>query len=489
MSPPLYHGCPSFLSNSSAPTQVTPTMRIGSYLLALHHLGGIVLAGIVWSSIGIGQETPYDHPPEIHPPLYRVRYEKSEIEGGLQFASNFTIWIPEGVKRLRGVVVHQHGCGEGSCKSGQTGVMDLHWQALAKKHDCALLSPVYEQPESADCKLWCDPRNGSDATFQKALLDLGATTGHPELGSIPWALWGHSGGGHWAGGMAILHPDRVVAAWLRSGVPPIRSEGDKPAPWELHDGVTTVPIMCNLGTKEGVTDKEGRFARVWGGVESFFVALRTRGGLASLSIDPKTSHECGNQRYLAIAWLDACLEHRLPREEGAPMQVMPGDQAWVALFEPSNPTRVEAMPAASFSGEMKTTNWLPNEDVASQWMQYMIDTSIEDKSPPPTPRNVKVTGGQIEWECDADLESGLAQFVIIRDGKAIARVPEMPTNPFGRPLFQGSSYSDTPVQPLAMMRFVDASALLGEEYRYQVVAINTAGLRSPRSEVGSEVGK
>ena len=123
--------------------------------------------------------------------------------------------------------MHQHGCGEGSCKSGLTGAYDLHWQALAKKHDCALLSPSYEQPEKADCQMWCDPRNGSDAAFQKCLVDLGAKSGHPELAKVPWALWGHSGGGHWAGGMVLLHPDRVAAAWLRSGVPLLKADPER----------------------------------------------------------------------------------------------------------------------------------------------------------------------------------------------------------------------------------------------------------------------
>ena len=89
------------------------------------------------------------------------------------------------MKSLRGVIVHQHGCGEGSCKSGLTGAYDLHWQALAKKHDCALLAPSYEQPEKADCQMWCDPRNGSGAAFQKCLVDLGAKSGHPELARCP----------------------------------------------------------------------------------------------------------------------------------------------------------------------------------------------------------------------------------------------------------------------------------------------------------------
>ena len=30
------------------------------------------------------------------------------------------IWIPAGVKSLRGVIVHQHGCGSGACKGGAT---------------------------------------------------------------------------------------------------------------------------------------------------------------------------------------------------------------------------------------------------------------------------------------------------------------------------------------------------------------------------------
>src|ERR1019366_9672479 len=91
------------------------------------------------------QKVPYDVFPVAEAPYYRVRYEASDKPGKLIYGVNYTVWIPPGVKLLRGVIVHQHGCGEGSCKSGLTGVYDLHWQALAKKHGCALLSPSYEQ--------------------------------------------------------------------------------------------------------------------------------------------------------------------------------------------------------------------------------------------------------------------------------------------------------------------------------------------------------
>lgn len=165
---------------------------------------------------GLAQKSPYDVVPVAEPPYYRVRHEASARPGELAFAVNFTLWVPPGVRSLHGVIVHQHGCGEGSCKSGITGAFDLHWQALALKHSCALLSPVYEQPETADCQLWCDPRRGSDAAFQNGLKELAVKCGHPELAAVPWALWGHSGGGHWAGGMVLLHPERVAAACLRS---------------------------------------------------------------------------------------------------------------------------------------------------------------------------------------------------------------------------------------------------------------------------------
>ena len=90
-------------------------------------------------------KSPYDHFPPAESPYYRVRYDASTKQGELTYAVNYTLWIPKDLKVLRSVIVHQHGCGEGSCKSGLTGAYDLHWQALAKKHDCALLSPSYEQ--------------------------------------------------------------------------------------------------------------------------------------------------------------------------------------------------------------------------------------------------------------------------------------------------------------------------------------------------------
>jgi hypothetical protein len=421
------------------------------------------------------QKAPYDVFPPAEPPYYRVRYEPSTTPGELSYGVNYTIWIPPNEKTLRGVIVHQHGCGEGSCKSGLTGAYDLHWQALARKHDCALLAPAYEQPEKADCQLWCDPRNGSAAAFQKALVDLGQKSGHAELSRVPWALWGHSGGGHWAGGMVLLHPERVAAAWLRSGVPLLKQD-PKRANVKVHEllrAALEVPIMCNLGTKEGVTEKAKPFAGVWPANEAFFNKVRGKGGLVGVAVDPLSSHECGNQRYLAIPWLDFCLTARLPVSAGEPLRAMPKDTAWVGPILGG-----EAAPAAKFVGDPLKASWLPNTAIAKAWMEYVRDTKVTDSTRPPAPTNVRVQGNTVSWEAEADLESGLASFLIERDGQIVATVPEKAQNPFGRPLFQGLQYSDTPPQPLVPMQFIDTKAESGKTHSYRVIAVNTVGLKS-----------
>lgn len=447
---------------------MTPSPRI-TLLLAI-----ALLAALVHQAAS--QEKTYDVYPDADPPYYRVRYEASDKPGELVYPVKYTVWIPPNVETLRGVVVHQHGCGEGSCKSGLTGAFDLHWQALAAKHDCALLAPSYEQPGDAECQMWCDPRNGSGVKFQQGLRDLGEQSGHPELATVPWALWGHSGGGHWAGGIVMLHPERVAAAWLRSGVPLFEPLANRPSikTYTLPDTALNVPMMCNPGTKEGYTVTDGRFAGVWPVNEAFFSHVRGQGGLLGVAIDPLTAHECGNSRYLAIPWLDVCLTHRLPDVVGQPLREMPKNDVWLAELK-----KTSAVEASQFSGDPNKAIWLPSGAIAKSWMQFVRDTQVPDTTRPPAPTNVRLIAPNIlTWDATADLESGLSHFVVEHNGKEIGTAPEKPKNRFGRPLFQGLQYSDTPEQPLAQMRFKLDSTKPTAAKNYRVIAVNTAGLRS-----------
>jgi hypothetical protein len=88
------------------------------YLIEVKFMRLFVLLYVALVSSVSAQEPPYANLPAAAPPYYRVRYEGSTQAGELVYPVSFTIWIPPHVKTLRGLIIHQHGCGEGSCTSG-----------------------------------------------------------------------------------------------------------------------------------------------------------------------------------------------------------------------------------------------------------------------------------------------------------------------------------------------------------------------------------
>lgn len=409
-----------------------------------------------------------------------VEYPPSTRPGELIYGVTYTAWIPPEVKTVRGVIVHQHGCGKGACEGGATAAYDLHWQALAKKWDCALLGPSYHQEDGQDCRQWCDPRNGSEKTFLRALGDIAAKSGHPELAQAPWCLWGHSGGGFWASLMQTLHPQRIAAIWFRSGTAYATWEkGDIPKP-KIPAEALRIPMMCNPGAKE---NGDKKFNGAWTGTLAMFHAYRAQGAPIGFAPDPLTSHQCGDSRYLAIPFFDACLEQRLPAQDGpvdAALRPVDAGKAWLAPLLGHT-----ARPASEYKDRVEESVWLPDANVARDWSEYVQTGSTTDTTPPEAPSHIAVKptcdgggGFLITWQAQADFESGLQQFVILRDGQEIGKVPEKPVGKFGRPLFQSMSYHDTPEKPLAEMRFVDQTEGAKVDAKYQVIAVNSVGLKS-----------
>lgn len=384
--------------------------------------------------------------------------------GELAMTAEWRIAIPAGVETLRGVVIHQHGCGVGSCDSGRTGAFDLHWQALAAKYDCALLAVSYRQG-NLPCEQWCDPRNGSAQSLLNALDRFATSSGHAELTVVPWILWGHSGGGHWCGSMVQLYPKRVVAAWLRSGHPDCVVKTYDSLP--MNDDVLDVPILLNLGAKE--TDMKF----VWDTAWVYYQKIRSNGAKIGVLVDPETHHETGNSRYPAICYLDICMEQRLPTAAGSaelrPMQtesVLPASD-W---------------PDEKYRSFVQDGLWFPNDDFVAVWKKYSADNSFDDATPPPAPTEAAIApSGLMTWKAEADFESGLQTFLIYADGEQIAQLTTGPTV-HARPLFQGMTYSDTPDASLPKMEYVIEGYRSETGKRYSVAALNTAGLLSQPTE-------
>ncbi|MAG93751.1 MAG: hypothetical protein CMJ48_08390 [Planctomycetaceae bacterium] len=384
--------------------------------------------------------------------IYQIHYPASVKPGELRLFVDYSLWIPEDVRHLRGVIVHQHGCGVGASTGGRTAADDLHWQALARKWNCALMGSSYEPRKGVNCRSWCDPRNGSDKRFLQALGDFANLAKHTELTTAPWCLWGHSGGGFWASLMQVKHPERIVAIWLRSGTAfPRWSDGTIEAP-EIPAAAYEVPVMGNPGLKEKGHE---RFRTAWDGLTAMQKAYQAQGAFFEFAPDPNTGHECGDSRYLAIPYFDFWLQQRLP-PAGAQTQTL--------------------KPIASARAKWKHA-------VGGQHDEYVRTGAVRDDTPPPAPLEVKAKrqadgSVTIDWNAHADFESGIRGFVIERDGKPLAQVPEKPLGRFGRPLFQTMSYHDTPEAPLPKMQFVDVNAPAGALPVYRVRTVNSAGLES-----------
>jgi hypothetical protein len=412
-----------------------------------------------------------------------LSYPPSTAEGELQIGAAFTLWIPDKLQTVRAVIIHQHGASVPAAQAGATSAYDLHWQALAKKWDCALLGPSYHVLNDAidltpgGAELWFDPRRGSDRVFLRALDEFAAKSGHPEIASAPWCLWGHSGGGIWSNVMCMLHPERVLAVFLRSGTVTMfrsRHEFAQPTvPPEIYE----IPTMVNFGVGE-------RGNHPWSGSIATFQEYRAQGAPIGLAPDPRTDHFCGDSRYLAIPFFEACLEMRLSQWTKI-LKPVDLSSAWLAL-----PFGDTAVPANQFPGDPTKAVWLPNAAVARIWNEYVRTGTVGDSAAPPAPVNVQVKvdpkrGNEITWDAEADFVSGLGGFIVLRDGHGIAKLPTQPPEAvYGRPLFQGLSYHDTPVAPFPEMKHVDTSVQNGVNHVYTVMALNSAGVPSiPSAQV------
>jgi hypothetical protein len=411
---------------------------------------------------------------------FEASYPASQEPGALQLPVTYTLWIPDEVSHVRGIIVHQHGCGFDANRAGETSAYDLHWQALAAKWDCALLGPAYKQTAAGTdgCRLWCDPRNGSEQTFLRAIDDFAIKSGHAELRSAPWCLWGHSGGAFWASLMQTLHPEKIVAVWLRSGTAyPFWMNGDIAAP-SISETAYRIPTMLNPGIREST---DGRSIAAWLGSAAMFKDYREQHGAAiAFAADPLSAHDCGDSRYLAIPYFDACLELRLPDPLAADQSLRTVDMkhGWLAELMGR-----QAFPAEKYTGIAKRAVWLPNERTGRAWMEYVRTGVTNDTTPPEAPTRVTVSQQSdgttvVTWDAVADFESGLRAFIIERDGQFLAQMPEKPVGRYGRPLFQTMSYHDTPEAPLPAMRFVDTTAASDATHKYRVIAVNGVELES-----------
>ncbi len=387
--------------------------------------------------------TPPTPPPPPAPTAARILEVSYPSTSTRKFDSSLRIYIP-GVRPIRGVIVRQHGCG----RNGISMANDLWWQGLADKWNFALLGTFF----NGDCEEWAYPQKGSLAILETALGKFATDANAPELTTVPWALWGHSGGGNWTYFLTQQIPARIIANVPRSG------SSDN-----LPQAALGVPQLLSAGAYE---KGNGTFGGAYLEAVDGFARERARGAPVALSIDPQATHDLREGRRLHILYLDAIIALRLGVSG---LNAVDTNQGWLG-----NTTTLEVSSVSAYSGDKLKAAWLPNERVARAWQEFGRTGTVKDTTPPsaPTALSATRTGNSVRltWSARADLESGIKSFKIYRNGTLVSSL--------GDP-FQGIDFGDEPQPESPALAFTDDQP--GNAPSYEVSTVNGDGLESPRS--------
>lgn len=362
----------------------------------------------------------------IVPPSAGDRFQHAE----------FSCWLPDASKPVKAVIIHQHGCTNASPDKHPPITSDWHWRALARKHDAALLVPMYHVAGS--CDEWNNPDSGSERALFTALEDFAQRSKRPELKDAPWALWGHSGGSSWSAQMIVRHPQRVLAASFRGGCH--KQFGDPAFRAKFGPVARDLPLLFVWGKRETVPTSSHFVS--WEPMNTMYRELREHGGKVCRVIDPRSEHGCDDSRLMSINFFDAVL----------------AGQA------------TAAPPADAF------VPWQPNDSFAVLWREFSEHGTLKPKVPPLHAPSLTVkrdaNGTLLEWRIVPNLDGGLRAIRLHRDGKLWKEVG------IDEDAFLATSRDSTP-EGLRAHSLVDESK---DSHSYTLTFLDIGGNESPPSE-------
>jgi hypothetical protein len=349
--------------------------------------------------------------------------------------AEYSCWIPDAAKPIKAVIIHQHGCTNASPDKHPPITGDWHWRALARKHDAALLVPMYHVAKN--CDEWNAPDSGSERALFTALDDFAQRSKRPELKDAPWVLWGHSGGSSWSAQMIARHPKRVLAASFRGGCH--KQFGDPAFRAKFGPIARDLPLLFVWGKRESVPTSSHFVS--WEPMNTMYRELREQGGKVCRVIDPRSEHGCDDSRLMSIGFFDVVLSGQ----------------------------------ANSPSTDVSTP-WQPNDTFAALWREFSEHGALKSKSPPLHAPSLtakrEANGVHLEWRIVPNLDGGLRAIHLHRDGKLWKEIG------INEDAFLATGRDSTP-EALRAHNLVDESE---DSHSYTLTFLDIGGNESPPSQ-------
>ncbi len=269
-------------------------------------------------------------------PLKTPRKEAPR-QGGPLDKVEISLWVPQGVKTVRGVMVNPFHLG---------AVKQQHWQAACRHWDFAVVGANYFGVRDNEFK----------DTLLAALKEAAQAVGRKELEHVPMLFAGMSAGGGMSVRFAELMPERTIA------VGPVCLEvGPRSQP------SYSIPMMTIFGERDGKQMEQ---------LTTKLPTLRHDGAQWSIAVQWGRRHEFARANNLLMPMFDAAIAQRYPKDAdpgAGPVTLKTIDETTGWLGDPASWTTGEATIAAwdKYPGDRKKACWFPDQHTAHAWRAFV----------------------------------------------------------------------------------------------------------------------
>lgn len=262
---------------------------------------------------------------------------RDPVLGGPRDKVSVSVWIPDGVKTVRGGICNPFSKGDEVGK---------HWQAACRHWQFAYVQVDFDAVKKEEFGL-----------LATGLTDLAKKTGHPELEHLPLCFTGMSRGGGMSMQLAELMPDRTIAC--------------APVCLEVGPGseaTRRVPVMTVFGEKDG-SQMEKLLAKL--------PAERQLGARFGIAVQWNRKHEFALANNLSFVFFDDVISRRLPKQPVAdkptPIVDISLESGW--LGDPGTWDKDGKLPTIAawkeYKGDRATACWFPTQRSAAVWQAFV----------------------------------------------------------------------------------------------------------------------
>ncbi|MGF1578301.1 MAG: hypothetical protein ACFCD0_02935 [Gemmataceae bacterium] len=279
---------------------------------------------------------------DVQIPLKTPRRKKPRMGGPLDKVE-LRIWIPNGVQKVRGVIVNPYYL---------KAVGQRHWQAAARQWNFGIVAANYFGVKN----------NEFGPTLLTAMKVFGEKANHPELADAYFCFVGMSAGGGMSTRFAEALPERTIA------VAPVCLEvGPR------SEAARKIPHLTIFGERDG---------RQMEKLNKRLPEQRMLGALYATAVQWRKRHEFALANNLIFPYFDHVIRARLsrPKKKLAGMSL---EQGWLGDRTTWETNFPQVRPWKEYKSDKDSACWLPDAYVASVWRAFVSKApSIKVASPP-----------------------------------------------------------------------------------------------------------